>query len=68
MRHFKHTRTRGYDMKQTITLNDYFSKKTTMEQAHIDADDHARRCDDENCDECDYDSSDVDYGDATPSA
>ena len=40
----------------------------TIEQAHIDADDHARRCDDENCGWCDYDSSDVDYGDATPSA
>ncbi len=41
---------------------------TSIEQAHIDSDDHARRCDDEKCAWCDYDSSDVDYGDATPSA
>ena len=40
----------------------------SIEQAHIDADEHARRCDDENCEWCDYDSSDVDYGVATPSA
>ncbi len=39
----------------------------TIEQAHIDSDEHARRCDDENCNECDYDSSDVDYGDYDPS-
>ena len=24
----------------------------SIEQAHIDADEHARRCDDENCEEC----------------
>ena len=29
----------------------------------IMADDHARRCDNETCEWCDYDSSDVDYGD-----
>ena len=40
----------------------------SIEQAHIDADEHARTCDDEDCEWCDYDSSDVDYGDATPSA
>ena len=25
---------------------------TSIEQAHIDSEEHARRCDDENCDDC----------------
>ena len=27
-------------------------REGTLEQAHIDSDEHARSCDDENCDDC----------------
>ena len=31
---------------------EYESTSTSLEQAHIDSDEHARRCDVENCNEC----------------
>ena len=58
-----------YDWKNMVAKEfSTYPIVTSIEQAHIVADDHARRCDDENCGWCDYDSSDVDYGDAIPSA
>ena len=53
---------------EVLDTDKYKPLLKSIEQAHIDSDDHARRCDDENCNECDYDSSDVDYGDYDPSA